>query len=86
MVSMTVEMSQVQMKPFPYVIVRCHAHLSFIPILNVLYMFLDRCLLPYYGGCSLTRQCVSASTSCGECLVGYVEGNSSDIDCTGKTL
>ena len=35
----------------------------------------DKCCLPYYGGCSYTRQCNSTEngTICGSCLFGYEE-------------
>lgn len=33
----------------------------------------DKCLLPYYGGCPLTRECVTSEfdINCGACLPGY---------------
>ena len=37
--------------------------------------FVDKCLHPYYGGCSKTRLCTSTEngTICGSCLFGYEE-------------
>ena len=33
----------------------------------------DRCLMPYYGNCSHTRECIpnDLGTVCGDCLPGY---------------
>ena len=34
----------------------------------------DKCLLPYYGGCDLTRKCMSHrfGVRCGGCLEGFI--------------
>ena len=36
---------------------------------------IDKCRLPYYGGCPLTRRCVTSDldVDCTDCLTGFVE-------------
>lgn len=43
-------------------------------LLQQQYSVLDKCLLPYYGGCDLTRKCMSHRfyVRCGGCLEGFV--------------
>ena len=46
----------------------------------------DKCYLPYYGGCSYTRLCITSdhSVSCGDCLPGLAEADPITNDCIGK--
>ena len=34
----------------------------------------DKCLVPYYGGCPLSRECLSSEfdVNCGACLNGFI--------------
>ena len=38
-----------------------------------IFKFADKCRLPFYGGCELTRECVTTAfgQNCGNCLTGY---------------
>ena len=48
----------------------------------------DKCLLPYYGGCSYTRPCLSSEfdVGCGPCLPGLAEANPVVSDCLSKCM
>ena len=49
----------------------------------------DKCLLPYYGGCSYSRECQTATfqASCGDCLPGFVsDPNNLGGDCLGECI
>ena len=40
----------------------------------------DKCLLPFYGGCDLTRACLNSRSGviCGDCLPGFIEVGAGD--------
>ena len=37
------------------------------------FLYVDKCMLPYYGGCDYTESCISTTfdVNCGDCLPGY---------------
>ena len=56
-------------------------------ILLPLYLTTDKCLIPYYGGCSYTRECITSEfdVNCGGCLPGFVENPANTAgDCLGE--
>ena len=74
------------------VVVRYH-HCCVVVLFLLLLMFIyanhlhaDKCLLPYYGGCSYTRQCNSfdLGANCSDCLPGYFEAEPMRTDCICK--
>ena len=51
----------------------------------------DKCRVPYYGGCSFTRECITseADVNCGDCLPGFMEdptNTTAGADCIRKGL
>ena len=60
-----------------YVVVGHHYHL---------YLSLIVCLLPYYGGCSFTRECETSEldVNCNSCLEGFGERDPEADNCSGK--
>ena len=66
-----------------YIIYGCWTSLSLVYISD---WTTDKCLLPYYGGCSGTRECISSEfdVNCRVCLGGFVERDPVVRDCSGK--
>ena len=92
MVVMTKPMFCVQVSEL-LLLISAHDKLIFTyasgPILNSqshLYLFFpaDKCRLPFYGGCSYTKQCATSSLSanCRDCLPGLVDIG--EFDCVRK--
>ena len=63
-----------------YIIYGCWTPLSFVSISD---WTTDKCLLPHYGGCFGTRECISSEfdVTCGACLDGF---NDLSGLCAGK--
>ncbi len=55
---------------------------------SLFFSHLDKCRLPYYGGCDYTRICSSSvfDANCGSCLPGYFELPVRQIHCARKFL
>ena len=46
---------------------------------------IDKCLIPYYGGCPTSRECITSEfdVNCGNCLPGFFPAFPS-LNCTGN--
>ena len=62
--------------------------LFYITLLCISIWNADKCLLPYYGGCPYSRQCITSKFTvyCDDCLFGFAEDPTNIGACLSKTL